>query len=127
MAKKASAADRTIDMFSGKTAAETVAAAIEQVETEERPEFEPMEARADGYRDRAFQVQEWSTSLWGKPTGENQYRVTRKGDTFYLEELKTRGGSYYGYAGLMLVGKDFINAVKVLAEAAREYNRENKK
>ncbi len=122
--KKPSAAARTVDLFSGKTAVEE--AVPEPIEADDRPDFEPMEERADGYRERAFKVQEWTTNVFGKHEGEgNQYRVTHKGDMFYLEELK-RGPdnkSFYGYSGLMLHEKNFLNAARVIAQAAREYNK----
>lgn len=126
MARKAPAELRTVDMFTGKTAIEE--AVPEQLPEEARPDFEPMEERADGYRERAFQVQEWTDKHFGKHEGEgNQYRVSRKGDVFYLEELKRHGTkSFYGYAGLMLHGQNFLQATRVMAEAARAYDNELK-
>lgn len=127
MARKLPTADRTVDMFTGKTVAEE-ALPIEVIEEEPKAEFEPMEARADGYRERAFQVQEWTEKHFGKPEGTgNQYRVSRKGDVFYLEELKRIGDkSFYGYVGLMLHGPNFLQATRLMAEAARAYDKELK-
>lgn len=122
---KPSAASRTISMFATVQPAEApVEAAPEDAPPEERAEFQPMEVRAEGYRDNAFKLQEWTSKVFGVPDGDgNEYRVTRANGYFYLEELKeSEGGkSFYGYAGLMLSEKNFLKAVRVLAQAAREY------
>lgn len=100
-----------------------VEAAPEDAPASEKAEFQPMEDRADGYRESAFKVQEWTTANFGKPEAlGNDYRVTKKGQWFYLEELK-RGekGTVYGYAGLMIHEDNFLTAARVIAQAAREH------
>lgn len=126
--KKPSAAERTVDMFSAPPAHQEIEP--EAIDEEPKADFEPMEKRADGYRDRAFKVQEWTTKAFGDPTvgDTNDYRFTRRDEWYYLEELgkKPDGKTYYKYAGLMLHKNNVIPMAMVVAAAARELSKESK-
>lgn len=117
--KKPSAASRTIDMFGGPPKEAT----IEVIEDDEKGERKPLEDDADRLRENAFKGQEWTTAAFGKPeaTG-NEYRVSHKGEHYYLETLhKLPGGkTAHGYSGLMVHDRDLYNLVRVLVEAVKE-------
>ena len=129
--KKPSAAARTVDMFTSSTQVEKVEAAVEEVKDDERADFQPMDARADEYREKSFKCQEWTTKYFGNPNegDSDEYRMTKKGDTYCLEQLKRspEGKSFYGYASLMVPAKNLIPMATVIAAAAREYAKGLKK
>jgi hypothetical protein len=122
---KPSAADRTVDIFTKTTAVEAATAALEDVQEDARDGFVPIEANADNNREKAFQVQEWATKAFGRPADSEEtaeYRLTLKGDHYYLEELASEPGAKtaHKYAGLMIRRQNLVNLTKVLAEAARK-------
>ena len=116
MAKKPSAADRTVDMF---TPAPIV---VEHEAEEEKHERVTLEEDANRMRDKAFTVQDWTTKLFGIPeaTG-NEFRVSLKGSHYYVETLaKTPGtASAYGYTGVMVHERDLFNLATVIVAAVR--------
>jgi len=116
------AADRTVDMFTGKTKVEAVSAAVEAVQDTEKGERVSMEADADRMREQAFRVQEWSTKNFGRPEAEgNTYRLTRSGEHYYLEILSKRPGGKeaYAYHGNMFHERDLFAIANVFVEAAK--------
>ena len=95
---------------------------IEVVEEKEKAERVPLEEDVDRLRASAFTGQEWATKYFGLPEAEgNEYRVSKKGQHYYLETLhKFSGKSAHGYSGLMVHERDLYNLVKVLVQAVRE-------
>ena len=128
MAKKTSAAERTVDMFAApKTEAAEAKEAAETAEAEEAKAGRvPLEEDADRLRDTAFKVQEWTTKFFGLPMAEgNEYRCSKKGDHYYLERLAKKPGAKeaYGYMSYMIPEADLESVVKVLVQAYREKNK----
>ncbi len=106
--KKPSAADRTVDMFAPK------APEIEVLE-------EPLDAGrvghiedADRLRDNAFTVQAWTSKTFGFQDKENAYRLTHRGEHYYLESV-----SESRYCGMMIHERDLIAVATVFVGAAR--------
>lgn len=109
---KPSAADRTVDMFAAPTPV------VE--EREERGERVPLEEDVNRLRDQAFTAQEWTTSMFGKPeaTG-NEYRMSLRGEHYYLETLHKIPGAKesHAYSGLMVHQSDLPKVVSAIAAA----------
>lgn len=129
--KKPSAASRTVDMFSRENAdvIETAQAVANAEAEAEKAERLPLEADADRLRDQAFKVQEWTTAAFGCCDADAaQYRMTRRGDVYYLEGLGYAKGVPHAssYTGVILHKKDLFNAATVIAAAARALREENK-
>ena len=122
MAKKSSAADRTVSLF-GAQPTTPEERPIEVVEDETKADRVSMEESANDLRDRALKVQEWATAAFGSPDAQgNEYRVSHKGQFYYLETLAKRPGmaSAYGYVGVVLHERDLLAATQVLVQAVRE-------
>lgn len=130
--KKPKAADRTVDMFSGKTHMDEVAEA-ERIATGADLKGEAdaertgasMEQKVEAWRDKAFEVQEWSSRLFPHDPDsreKTQFRVTRKNGYCYIERVYSGGDgkSISAYAGLMVHEEDFEGLVKVVVEAYRK-------
>jgi hypothetical protein len=113
--KKPSAADRTISMFGAPAPIEE--RPVEVVESDvHEGERKTLAEDADRLRGVAFQGQEWTTKLFGKPDAPgNQYRVTLKGEHYYVEAL-----DHARYVGLMIDKRDLYNLVTVLVQAVRD-------
>lgn len=109
MTKKVKAEDRTISFLSGKTTeeeraeAERIAANADIKETEKSTET--IEQAADRWRASAFQGAEWTTKYFPNAKKGREYRLTRKGDWFYLEKIHG-GDTAYSYAGVMFPADD---------------------
>ncbi len=119
--KKPTAADRTVNMFTGTTPIDD--RPIEVLESEEKAERVPFEQDADRLRDIAFRGQEWTSKAFGEPDAEgNEYRVSRKGSHYYLETLhKLKGAAtVHGYSGLMVHENDLFSVTAVLVQAVRD-------
>lgn len=125
-AKRATAADRTINMFSGSTPIEEREVEVIEPEAKEG-ERKSLEADADRLRENAFKGQEWTTKFFGLPESMgNEYRCTLRGEYYYLETLMKGPGAKeaHGYTGVMIHKRDLMNAVSVLVQAARELKKE---
>lgn len=86
----------------------------------------PLEQDVDRLRSVAFQGQEWTTKAFGIPNVEgNDYRVSFKGQHYYLEVLSRVPGvpAAYGYVGVMLHERDLFAATTVLVQAVRDKQR----
>lgn len=131
---KPSAADRTVDMFSGKTPVEVaeeakrIAEDADVVEAElAKGEAKPMEEEADRWRSSAFQSQEWLSKHF--PINRNgerasQFRISygKVGDQgwYYLEELHSYSGkTVSSYKGLMCREEDLFALTETIVAAAR--------
>ncbi len=108
--KKPSAADRTVDMFAPK--AEPVPEVIQDDAKDGRlPTYE----EADRCRERAFEVQEWTTKCFGIPEEKgNQFRMTHRGEHYYVETV-----SNSRYVGLMVHERDLLALTTVMVNAVR--------
>ncbi len=66
-------------------------------------------------RDKAFEVQEWTSKSFGIRLGDiNQYRVTLKNHMYYLESI-----SDARYCGLMIPEQDLYSLTNTLMAAAK--------
>ncbi len=118
---KPSAASRTVDMFAAPKSQDE--RPIEVLEEDHKGERVPLEQDVDRLRETAFKYQEWTTKAFGVPeAGGNEYRVSRKGEHYYIETLKKTPGNAgaYGYVGLMVHERDLYNLAAVLVQAVRE-------
>lgn len=121
---KPTASDRTVDMFTGTTAVDKAAAAIEEVENDKRAAFEPIEKSVDRYRAGAFQGQEW-TSRWFPVDGtgvvapdRTSFRWTQSGGFMYLEQVRNgKNGVAFHYAGVMFPCNDWNELVDATSKA----------
>ncbi len=128
---KPSAADRTISLFgspqaSGSEPEREIEVIADDVKDGER---KTLEEDADRLRDNAFKGQEWTTKFFGRPEANgNEYRVTRKGDFFYMETLSKKPGTRdaYSYTGVMIHVDDFFNFATPIVHAARALKAEKK-
>ncbi len=116
---KTSAAERAVDMFAP---APIMAGPVEPEEATEHGERASMEDDADRMREKAFTVQDWTTSLFGSPDAPaNEYRMSLRGCHYYLETLAKTPGTKeaYGYTGLMVHERDLYNMATVIVAAVR--------
>lgn len=121
-APKASAADRTVDMFAAPAQLDPERAP-EVLQEESKGERVSMEEDANRTREQAFQVQEWSTKYFGSPDAQgNEYRLSHKRDHYYLEMLSKLPGakSAHGYSGYMIHERDLFAIANLVVAAARE-------
>ncbi len=119
---KPSALLRTIDLFAEPAPV-----------VEERSEIEgerlPIEQDVDRMRDNAFKGQEWTSKYFARLDAPgSEYRVSHKGDYYYVESvMKTQGGATaYGYTGIMVHASDLLNLTQVLVQAVRDKQAKDK-
>lgn len=120
--KKPSAAERTVDMFSQPQLDKSAVQAAEVILEAEKADRVPMEQDADRLRQGAFTGQEWTTAAFGAPEAESdQYRMSLKGNYYYLEHLSYEPGKpgARAYTGVMIHEKNLYAAATVIAAAAR--------
>ena len=126
MAKKTSAASRTVDMWAPPPPIDE--RPVEVVEATEKGERVPVEEDVDRLRERAFQCQEWTTKAFGRMDAPGtEHRVSFKklsnGEGYYYVESTRKvpgSGSAYGYVGIMVHERDLYNLATVLVAAVRE-------
>jgi hypothetical protein len=136
-AKKSPAADRTIDLFSGKTAEDEEHETTQIQEAEDAKndvsEGSPhIEDNLDRYRDKAFEVQEWSNKYFPKADGGvggpgSSWRLNRRkidGKTYWLLEkvwTAEAGGKAASYLSMMFLDEpgSLFNLADVVVAAAR--------
>lgn len=120
-AKKPSAADRTMGLFGQPPAIEEREIEVLEPETKDGERVD-VEDDVDRLRGKAFAGQEWASKYFGKHEAPgNEYRVTHKGDFYYLETVMKEVGkpTAYGYTGVMVHNQDLYELVKVLVQAVR--------
>ncbi len=120
--KKPSAADRTIGLFGQP-------AEVEVIQEERDGERVPFEEDADRNREAAFKGQEWCSKYFGSYEAPgNEYRMSRKGEYYYLETILKEVGkpSAYGYSGVMVHRRDLLEFTKVCVAAVRALQSEAK-
>ncbi len=120
--KKPSAADRTVSMFAAHVPIDERPVEVIDDEVHEGQRV-PLEQDVDRLREQAFLGQEWTTKAFGIPNAEgNDYRVSKRGQHYYLETLSRVPGvpAAYGYVGVMLHERDLFAATAVLVQAVRD-------
>jgi hypothetical protein len=149
--KKPSAAERTADMFTGRTSQEgslpSLASPADAADVV-KPVADSLEERADRYRAQAFEGQEWTSTLFGNypvdasldvstkaPSSEgahtveqakdhrSEWRLSSKNGWLYLEQLRLGRGNTcaYHYAGVMFPESEVMKLADVIVQAARAY------
>ena len=127
-AKKPSASDRTVNMFAVPVPIDERPVEVIDDEVHEGQRV-PLEQDVDNLRKQAFLGQEWTTKAFGIPNAEgNDYRVSRRGQYYYLETLSRVPGvpAAYGYVGVMLHERDLFAATAVLVQAVRDKQKRDK-
>jgi hypothetical protein len=126
-AKKPSAAERTVDMFSGKTKLEEVPVATEDV-TETHKGSETIEEAADRWRDRALELVEHFSKTFGEVLEGGSYRLSAKNGTLFLEQYRHSGSkSAYGWTGVSFPEADLYEITNVFVKAAKAKKEANEK
>lgn len=123
--KKSPAADRTVDMFTKTVSVTPIEErTIEQEEASTHTgDRKPLEDDHERQRAIAFQGQEWTSKYFGSfDAPGNEYRVSHKGEHYYLETLAKLpdGKEAYGYTGVMVHDRDLYKMVEVLVRAVRD-------
>lgn len=114
---KPSAAERTVDLFTGQTQAETAKVAIE--EPEEAPKgSETIEQAAERWRNNAFYTAELFSKHSDWPNG-SKYRLTRKDNLMFLEKFQGPDGNAYHWSGVMFDYRDLQVLTEVFVKAYR--------
>lgn len=116
--KKPSAADRTVDMFTGSTNVE--AAEQSDVKDEVKEANPSVEANMDRYRTNAFEYQETlSKHFMDHSEGKDTFRLTEKGPHMLLEKKSHGAGEAYGWTGVMFRSDSLEEITKTFVEAYR--------
>ena len=124
MAKKPSAADRTVDMFTGST---NVEAAQQSDVQEASKDAEPsIEANMDRYRDQAFYFQELVSKNFGEPQDKETFRLTLKGGHMFLEKKQNGAGEAYHWSGFMFRVSSLEELTTLFVQALRNQRERNK-
>lgn len=122
--RKPKAADRTVDIFTGKTAVEEASAAIEEVAQEAtREPFGGISSEVDRWRDSAFKGQQWTVEAFfnndlsanQRSSSKDSYRLSIKKGWLYLEAVQSPGRSY---AGVMFPETDLLKLTEAWVAAA---------
>ena len=123
--KKTTAADRTVSIFSGKTALEVAKeeadnSAAEDAEEEGGKKAETTEEASLRWRERAFETAEHLSATFGQALETGAYRITRKQGNLFLEQFRRNGNAgAYGWTGLMFPDGDLYELANVFVKAAR--------
>ncbi len=120
---KPKASDRTVDMFTGKTKAEELAAAIEDI-YENPKSAETIPEAAERWRANAFFTQQHiSKHFEDSEYVGGKYRLTEDDKWMYLERYGTnKPGSVATYTGLMFPKSDIGELTGVFVKAYRGRN-----
>ncbi len=123
--KKASAADRTLDMYSAQTAAAVDAVLAQEVHedvTEATKQAETIEVAAERWRANAFFTQEHVSKHFNQSApGKEKFRLTLKDGWRYLEKfsLDSKGGAYH-YCGVMFRDESLYELTGLFVAASKE-------
>lgn len=116
--KKPSAADRTVDMFTGSTNVE--AATQEDLTPEEKAGSPAIEANRDRYRDTAFHYQEHLSKNWKSDASDGEaFRLTINGPDFFLEKCAIKGGASYHWSGVMFKTESLEELARLFVDAVK--------
>ncbi len=130
--RKLSAADRTIDLFTGAIAAqdklsEAQAATVQPDAPDALKVSETIEVAAERWRTNAFFTQEHLSKHFneGLP-GTAKFRLTEKDGWQFLEQFRLgRDGQAYSWTGIMFKDSDLFELAGVLVAAARVKKERN--
>ena len=118
---KPSAAERTLGLFGQPTVIQE--REIEVIEEEAKEgERVDVEQDVDRMRESAFRGQEWTSKYFGSYDAPgNEYRVSHKGEYYYVETIMKEVGkpTAYGYTGVMVHDRDLESLTLVLVAACR--------
>jgi hypothetical protein len=121
VAKKPSAALRTVDMFTGMTAVDAVQA-VEEDAKDSLKVSETIETSAERWRANAMFTAEHLSKHWNESKPETaKFRLTEKDGNLFLEKfsLDVRGEAYH-WSGLMFRASDLYELTSVFVKAAKE-------
>lgn len=127
--EKPSASDRTVGMFDGKTdqekldEAERIRQGLDNVE-QSKASSDTLEQSADRWRAEAFKGREHVSRFFGlESPHENQYRLSSRDGSLYLEKLgyTDKTDKAYSYAGVFFPEGDIVALAKLFVAHAREY------
>ncbi len=114
--KKPKASDRTIDIFTGQTNVE----AAEDVPEDVSHGDPSIEANADRWRDKAFEVQEHLSKYFNTNEPGESFRLTERGDLMLLEVFgSTSGKTYSKWTGVMFHRDSLYELTSVLVKASK--------
>jgi hypothetical protein len=119
---KPSAADRTVDMFTGSTNVE--AAEQSDVQDEKREPCPPIEVSAERWRNQAMSVQEHVSKHFndGEP-GRAVFRLTNKDNMMFLEQFRHgKDGKAFHWSGVMFHKDDLYELTNVFVRASKAAN-----
>ncbi len=121
---KPTAAERTVDLFTGKSKVEAQDEAL-RISTdadvsETAKSKETIEEASQRWREAAFVGQEWTTQHFGRPESKGrQYRLTLRNGWAYLEQTDSEGKGAYHYGGIMFPEYALPLLADVIVPAAR--------
>jgi len=124
---KPSAASRTVGMFVEPTA--TIDdRPIEAPEDDAKEARVPMEQDVDRNRQESFKFQEWVSKHFAeKDASEDEYRISKKGEYYLVETLRSLPGTpNYGSSGIFVHQRNLYNLTAVLVQAVRAKQAEKK-
>jgi len=129
---KPTAAQRTVDLFTGKTEAD-IKITFDDSDSKDAPRepAETIEVSAERWRQNAFYTQEYVSENFGKVVTKieggasvlspSDFRLTTKGDWMYLERFGkvVTGPVAVSYTGVMFPLSDLYRIASVFVQAAR--------
>lgn len=121
---KPSAADSTVNLFSGRTKVDEEAPSIiEQEEVAHGKSSESILEAADRWRASAFWCaenlsQSFPDALAGKFEGQS-YRLTQKDGNMFLEKFGLKKGEAYSWVGIMFPADDLYELARTFVDAAK--------
>ena len=120
---KPTAAERTIPMFGAQL--EPKPEVAEDAQDEAKGERIPLEQDVDRMRERAFQVQSWTSAAFASVDAEGDtYRVSYSDGFYYVEVLRKEAFKpAYGYTGVFVHENNLLGLVTVLVQAARDHQK----
>ncbi len=124
---KPSAADRTIDLFTGaiasaEAASEKEAATVQEDVKDDVRLPENIEVAAERWRNNAFFTQEHLSKHFNdSEPGTEKFRLTEKDGWMFLEQFRFgKDGGAYAWSGVMFRGTALYELTSVLVKASKE-------
>lgn len=120
--KKSPAADRTIDMFTGRSKEDETVIRFDSPEdaADAAKPTETIEEAAERWRANAFFAQEQVSKHFREAEYEGRvYRLTEKDDWFFLESFSGENGRGK-WTGVMFQSKDLYEITSVFVAASRK-------
>lgn len=120
MAKKPSAADRTIDIFTGSTNVE--APTQEDIQPEVKEAEPSIEANADRWLQKAIETQQYLSKKFANSEPETEtFRLTKSGDVWSLEKRGIGAdGKAFSWWLVQFLDRNLYELAGVVVKAAKE-------